>query len=103
MLEALKPGAIIASVGRGVCIDEDALIELATSGQIGFAALDVTTVEPLPADSPLWDLPNVLVAPHTAANSEKEDARIADLFIDNVRAFIDGRRLRNVVNTELFY
>ena len=57
----------------------------------------------LPADSPLWDLPNVLVAPHTAANSEKEDARIADLFIDNVRAFIDGRRLRNVVNTELFY
>ena len=103
VLEALKPGAIIASVGRGACIDEDALIELAASGQIGFAALDVTTVEPLPADSPLWDLPNVLVAPHTAANSEKEDARIADLFIDNVRAFIDGRRLRNVVNTELFY
>mgnify|MGYP003620704206 CR=1 FL=1 len=100
----------MASTGRATrstpsrsCIDEDALIELAASGQIGFAALDVTTVEPLPADSPLWDLPNVLVAPHTAANSEKEDARIAELFIDNVRAFIDGRRLRNVVDTELFY
>lgn len=103
VLEALKPGAILASVGRGVCIDEDALAQLAASGQIGFAALDVTAVEPLPTTSPLWDLPNVLVAPHTAANSEKEDARIAELFIENVRAFLDGGRLRNVVNTKLFY
>lgn len=103
VLEALKPGAIIASVGRGLCIDEDAMAELLASGQLGFAALDVTKVEPLPSDSPLWDLPNVLIAPHTAANSEKEDARIAALFLDNVAAFLEGGRMRNVVDTKLFY
>lgn len=103
VLEALKPGAIIASVGRGQCIDEDAMAELLASGQLGFAALDVTKVEPLGPESPLWDLPNVIIAPHTAANSDKEDSRIADLFIENVKAFLDGGKLRNVVNTELFY
>lgn len=103
VLEALKPGALLASVGRGPCIDEDALAELLASGQIGFAALDVTAVEPLPAESPLWDLPNVLIAPHTAANSEKEDARIAELFLGNVKAFLAGEKMRNVVDTQLFY
>lgn len=103
VLEALNPGAIIASVGRGVCVDEQALIELAGSGQIGFAALDVTAVEPLPEDSPLWDLPNVVISPHTAANSDMEDDRIAELFIANAKAFLDGGKMRNVVNTELFY
>ncbi len=103
VLEALAPGAIIASVGRGVCIDEPAMIELLGSGQLGFAALDVTAVEPLPADSALWDLPNVLISPHTAANSDAEDSRIADLFIANAKAFCDGGRLRNVVDTKLFY
>lgn len=103
VLEALNPGAIVASVGRGLCIDEDALAELAASGQIGFAALDVTKVEPLATDSPLWDLPNVLIAPHTAANSDKEDARIAELFLENLRAFLDGGKMRNVVDTKLFY
>lgn len=103
VLQALRPGAIIASVGRGTCLDEDAMAELLASGRLGFACLDVTRVEPLPADSPLWDLPNVLIAPHTAANSEKEDSRIAELFIENLRAFLAGGPLRNVVDTELFY
>lgn len=103
VLEALNPGAIIASVGRGLCIDEDAMAELLTSGRLGFAALDVTKVEPLPTDSPLWDLPNTLIAPHTAANSAKEDARIAELFLDNVKLFLAGGRMRNVVDTTLFY
>ncbi len=103
VLEALAPGAIIASVGRGQCIDEDAMTQLLSSGHLGFAALDVTKIEPLPADSPLWDLPNVVISPHTAANSAKEDSRIVDLFIGNLRAFLDGRGMRNVVNTELFY
>lgn len=103
VLEALKPGAIVASVGRGMCIDEDAMAELLASGQLGFAALDVTKVEPLPVDSPLWELPNVLVSPHTAANSDQEDARIAELFLGNVKAFLEGGRMRNVVDTKLFY
>lgn len=103
VLAALAPGALIASVGRGVCIDEPAMIEFLISGQLGFAALDVTAVEPLPTDSPLWELPNVLIAPHTAANSDKEDSRIADLFIGNAKAFLDGQQMRNVVDTKLFY
>lgn len=103
VLAALAPGAIVASVGRGICIEEDALSEFLVTGQIGFAALDVTKVEPLPADSPLWELPNVVIAPHTAANSEKEDARIAELFIANLKAFLATQPMRNVVNTELFY
>lgn len=103
VLEALKPGAIVASVGRGPCIEEDAMADLLASGHLSFAALDVTKVEPLAADSPLWDLPNVLIAPHTAANSEKEDGRIAELFLANVKAFLDGGRMRNVVDTQLFY
>lgn len=103
VLEALKPGAIIASVGRGLCIEEQALVDLLASGHLGFAALDVTKVEPLPAESPLWDLPNVLISPHTAANSEKEDARIAELFLANLGVFLQGGRMRNVVDTKLFY
>ncbi|WIY82319.1 D-2-hydroxyacid dehydrogenase [Propionimicrobium sp. PCR01-08-3] len=103
VLEALAPGAIIASVGRGQCIDEDAMIELLACGHLGFAALDVTKVEPLPESSPLWDLPNVVISPHTAANSAKEDSRIADLFIENLHAFLDDAPMRNVVNTKLFY
>lgn len=103
VLEALAPGAIIASVGRGQCIDEPAMIELLGSGQLGFAALDVVETEPLPSDSPLWDLPNVVISPHTAANSAKEDSRIVDLFLENLKGFLDGQKMRNVVNTKLFY
>jgi phosphoglycerate dehydrogenase-like enzyme len=103
VLEALTPGAIIASVGRGHCIDEDAMTELLASGRLGFAALDVTRVEPLPSHSPLWDLPNVVVSPHTAANSEKEDSRIADLFTANLKAFLDGGKMSNIVDTRYFY
>jgi len=63
----------------------------------------VTYVEPLPADSPLWDLPNVLISPHTAAISEQEPRLITELFADNARRLLDGEPLNNVVNTHEFY
>lgn len=103
VLGALPQGATLVSLGRGNCIDEPALIEGLSSGPIGFAALDVTAHEPLSPESPLWTLPNVLISPHTMALSDKELDRILDLFIDNAKALLEGRRLRNVVNTELFY
>lgn len=103
VLEALNPGAIVVSVGRGTCIDEQAMIDLLASGHLGFACLDVTAVEPLPEDSPLWDMDNVIIAPHTAANSDLEDSRIADQFIGQMQVFLQGGRLRNVVDTTLFY
>jgi len=103
VLEAIRPGASIVNVGRGSTVDEPALIEAMSDGRVGFAALDVTAVEPLPHDSPLWDLPNVLISPHTAAISVHESRLITELFARNATAFLDGKPLENVVNTVEFY
>ena len=103
LIAATKPGATIVNVGRGTVIDEPALIDALYSGHLGSAYLDVTAVEPLPVDSPLWDLPNVVLAPHTAALSDQEDERIARLFADNLRRFLAGDELVNVVDTTDFY
>jgi len=97
VLAALAPGATVVNVGRGTALDEAALVEAAASGQIGFAALDVTEVEPLPEDSPLWDLPNVLISPHTAALTADEDRLIAELAAENAGRLLDGLPLRNVI------
>ena len=89
-LEALKPGAVLINVARGALIDEEALIELLEAGRIGLAALDVFQTEPLPADSLLWKLPNVLVSPHSASTADTENAKLADRFIENLRYFLTG-------------
>jgi phosphoglycerate dehydrogenase-like enzyme len=103
VLAAIKPGASVVNVGRGSTVDEPALIDALSDGRVGFAALDVTAVEPLPHDSPLWDLPNVLISPHTAAISVHEARLITELFARNAAAFLDGSPLENVVNTVEFY
>lgn len=103
VLGAAKPGMILVNVGRGTVIDEDALLAALENGRIGFAALDVFAVEPLPPESPLWDHPNVLVSPHTAALNAAEDRLIAELFADNATRFLDGRELRNRMDTVDFY
>ncbi|MGP5036307.1 D-2-hydroxyacid dehydrogenase [Brachybacterium alimentarium] len=103
VLAAAKPGVIVVNVGRGTVIDEPALVDALTSGQVGFAALDVFATEPLPTTSPLWDHPRVLVSPHTAALSSREEERIVRLFVDNLGRFLDGGELRNVVDTVEFY
>ncbi len=103
VLAAIKPGATVVNVGRGTTVDEPALIEALRDGRVGFAALDVTYVEPLASDSPLWDLPNVLISPHTAAISEHEPRLITELFAANATALLDGRPLQNVVNIHEFY
>jgi phosphoglycerate dehydrogenase-like enzyme len=100
---ALKPGATVVNVGRGTVIDEIALTAALQDGRVGFAALDVFETEPLPAASPLWDLPNVLVSPHTAALNAAEDRLIAELFAANATRLLDGRPLANVVDTVEFY
>ena len=100
---ALRPGATVVNVGRGTVIDEVALVEALRSGAVGYAALDVFATEPLPADSPLWDMPNVLVSPHTAALSAAEDRLIAEVFVANATRLLDGEELVNVVDTVEFY
>ena len=100
---ALKPGATVVNVGRGTVIDEPVLVEALRSGSVGFAALDVFASEPLDAASPLWDLPNVLVSPHTAALDQAEERRIAELFAANATRFLEGEELVNRVDTVEFY
>lgn len=103
LIARLPSHAIVVNVGRGAVVDEAALVTALREGRLAGAALDVTTVEPLPPDSPLWGLPNVLLTPHTMALSPAENARIVDLFADNLRRFLDRRPLRNLVDPELFY
>ena len=100
---AVRPGATLVNVGRGTVVDEVALVAALLDGRIGFAALDVVASEPLTRDSPLWEMPTVLISPHTAALNSAEDRKIAELFADNATRFLDGRRLRNRVDTVDFY
>lgn len=102
-LGLVRPGVTVVNVGRGTVIDEEALTAALLDGRVGFAALDVFAVEPLPAASVLWDLPNVLVSPHTAALNAAEERRIAELFAANATAYLDGTPMRNIVDTVQFY
>lgn len=99
----MKDGVILVNVGRGGVIDEDALVDALRSGKIRGAALDVFTTEPLPPESPLWELPNVLVSPHTAALSVHENERIVELFARNLLHYLRGEELESRVRTSVFY
>lgn len=101
--DAMRSGTTFVSVGRGTVIDEPALIAALIDGRVGFAALDVFAQEPLDAASPLWDMPNVLLSPHTAALTTAEDRLIAELFARNAASLIDGRPLINALNKQEFY
>ena len=103
VLAALSTGAVVVNVGRGAVIDEPAMIAALSSGRLAGAALDVTTVEPLPTDSPLWTMPNVLLTPHTSALSPRENERIVTLFLDNLSRLAEGRELRNRVTSSRRY
>jgi phosphoglycerate dehydrogenase-like enzyme len=93
-LAALPRHAFVVNVGRGTTVDEPALVAALTEGRIGGAALDVTEVEPLPADSPLWDAPNLLLTPHAAGG---RPVGSDELVGTNLAALLAGRELRNVV------
>nr|WP_299038363.1 D-2-hydroxyacid dehydrogenase [uncultured Pseudokineococcus sp.] len=100
---AMRPGTTFVNVGRGTVVDEEALVAALDDGRVGFAALDVVAREPLEPASPLWDRPDVLVSPHTAAGGPTLDHRIAELFADNATRLLDGRELRNRVDVVEFY
>jgi len=97
VLAALPAAARVINVGRGGVLDEAALLEGLRSGKIGGAYLDVFANEPLPADSPFWDMPNVLISPHCAGSTNEHNRRAAEMFIDNFGRYSRGEALFNVV------
>jgi phosphoglycerate dehydrogenase-like enzyme len=102
-IRRLPPSCIFVNVGRGGVVDEPALVDALRDRRIAGAVLDVFATEPLPQDSPLWTLPTVLVTAHGAALSARENERIVELFVDNLRRHLDGRPLRNVVEPGVYY
>ena len=99
----LPQGAVIINVSRGQIIDEKAMIAALTSGHLGGASLDVFAEEPLPPDSSLWSMPNVVISPHSASNARDENKRLVQLFSANLKRYVHGEPLLNVLNTETLY
>lgn len=102
-LRAMKETAIIVNVGRGGTVDEDALTRALREGWIAGAGLDVFDTEPLPKDSPLWKLDNVIITSHYAGATPHYHERALAVFLDNLRRYTAGKPLQNVVDKELGY
>jgi phosphoglycerate dehydrogenase-like enzyme len=102
-LALLPESAVLINISRGQVVDEDALIEALRNRAILGAALDVFHTEPLPVESPLWDMDNVLISPHSASTVATENRTIVDLFTDNIQRWFSGHPLRNRYQRELGY
>ncbi len=100
-LALLPPGAIVVNVARGPLVVTDDLVAALESGHLGGAAIDVTEPEPLPRDSRLWDLPNVIITPHVGGQSASRIDNMTNFFCDNLRQYFDGRPLANLVDKRL--
>jgi phosphoglycerate dehydrogenase-like enzyme len=99
IFDAMKPSAYYVSAGRGQTVDEDALLSALRKGKIAGAALEVFKTEPLPPDSPFWDLPNVFITPHIGGYVVEYEDFIMPLVVDNMRLFLAGRQseMQNIV------
>jgi phosphoglycerate dehydrogenase-like enzyme len=103
MLSRMKPGGWLINVARGRLVDERALLRALADGPLGGAVLDTFREEPLPPESPFYDLPNVIVTPHTAWSSGRVLDRSVELFCENLHRFRLGQPLRNLVDPRLGY
>ncbi len=99
----MKKGAILLNIGRGKIVDTEALVAALKSGHLAGAGLDVTDPEPLPEDSPLWKMKNVIITPHVAGRAELTRTRRTAIFRRNVERFAKGRKLVNVVDKKAGY
>ena len=99
----MHSGAVLVDIGRGGVVDEAALVRALEGGQLAGAALDVFATEPLPADSPLWWLPNVLLSPHTAGRSTRENEWLVALLSENLRRYLAGDELLGRLHPTLLY
>ena len=102
-IRQMKRGSYILNVGRGGIVDETALVNALRDGHLAGAALDVFSREPLPSDSPLWSEPRLLMTAHIAGNSLLYEERATDLFLENLRRYVDGQDLLNVYDPDRGY
>lgn len=100
---AMKPSAYYICISRGATADPDALLRALNEGWIAGAGLDAHAVEPLPADSPFWSAPNTIITPHFGATTPLTYRRGADIFLDNLRRYVAGEALLNVVDKDAGY
>jgi len=99
----MKKGSFLVNIARGAIYDELAFIRALKSGHLAGAAIDVAAKEPLPSESPLWDMPNVIISPHSASTVDSENWKLVDLFCDNLKRYLDGQPLRNVLDKKKLY
>jgi phosphoglycerate dehydrogenase-like enzyme len=102
-IRSMKDGVLFINISRGAIVDEEALIEALRSGKIAGAALDVVEHEPLSPESPLWDMENVIVTPHNSWISDMKDERRYETIHGNMKNFIEGKELRNVIDLKKGY
>ena len=100
-LRQFKRGALLINVARGPVVVEADMVEALRSGPLAGAGVDVTEHEPLPPESPLWDMPNVIITPHVGGQSARRADDMTDFFCENLRRYLAGKPLRNVVDKEL--
>jgi phosphoglycerate dehydrogenase-like enzyme len=99
----MKTSSIIVNIGRGSLIDENALVAALSAGEIAGAGLDVFEIEPLPAGSPLWGLPNVLITPHSTPGMPNRTERSIQIICDNIRRFRNGEPMLNQLRRDDVY
>lgn len=98
VLSAMKPSAYLINVARGGCVDQEALIQGLTNGEIAGAGIDVTVEEPLAEDSPLWDMENVIITPHTGGETQMYEENVLDILVENLERLWRGEtELRNQI------
>jgi phosphoglycerate dehydrogenase-like enzyme len=102
-LSAMKPDAVLINIGRGALIQEAPLLRALQEGWIRGAVLDVAPLEPLPPEHPLWEMENVILFPHSASTSSKENERLVNLFADNLEHFLSKEPLTNVFDASRLY
>ena len=102
-LGLMKPTSYLLVVSRGGIVDEDALARMLSDGRLAGAGLDVTATEPLPENSPLWDTPNLLITPHCSGGSAFTSANVIAIFRENLRRYLAGEPLTNLVDLKLGY
>jgi phosphoglycerate dehydrogenase-like enzyme len=102
-LKAMKPSACLINIGRGPLVDEEALIRALDEKRIAGAGLDVTYIEPLPKESRLWDFDNVILSPHISGGMEDYMLRATEVFCENLRRYLRGKKLLNLIDRKKGY